>query len=247
MIVCCFLVQWNTHFQVSFSFVRGEQSDALFFFYPTNKCCYNAIDAVHADIKQQDVSWQSLAALLVFPALLSQPDMCSAWWYNYQTKMPQPLLRSLFHQLADRRSGDNLFGAASTMKRFRSPPRFPRSLPSRLVSHFGFTLIFTASQTISCFTFPLRIISGAKQATLSVSGCATASGINRVSLKPRKQPEMSCKARERTGLKLTIELLLAPFSSAFLMQPVIRKRPLWKMSVRVWVYLHRDNTQKQVD
>lgn len=139
--------------------------------------------------------------------------------------MPQPLLRSLFHQLADRRSGDNLFGAASTMKRFRSP-RFPRSLPSRLVSHFGFTLIFTASQTISCFTFPLRIISGAKRATLSVSGCATASGINRVSLKPRKQPEMSCKARERPRLKLTIELLLAPFSSAFLMQPVIRKTPL---------------------
>lgn len=128
-----------------------------------------------------------------------------------------------------------------------SLPRFSRSLPSRLVSHFGFTLIFTASQTISCFTFPLRIISGAKQAPLSVSGCATASGINCVSLKRRKQPEMSCKARERTRLKLTIELLLAPFSSAFLMQPVIRKTPLWKMSARVWVYLHRDNTQKQVD
>lgn len=76
--------------------------------------------------------------------------------------MPQPLLRSLFHQLADRRSGDNLFGAASTMKPFCFPisPKpcslsrisdsLSSSLPPKLFHALHSQFILLVRQTGAC-------------------------------------------------------------------------------------------------
>lgn len=113
-----------------------------------------------------------------------------------RTKVPQTLLHS-FSQHAVWRCGDNLSGAASTLKLVLTadlPTVFPRSL-------YGISDSYTSSLPLHlflCFTFPHCIVCKVQQALLSVSGrvhyTVMKSEIYHFLRKPWKQPELSCKA-----------------------------------------------------
>lgn len=218
-----------------FSFVQVLQSSFFFcfcFFCLTNRYCSNSTNAF-MQVRNIKALHDKVGPSFSFsPALLTRPDMCSAWWYNYQTKMPQPLLLSLFHQLADRRSGDNLFAvAASTQWNVFAPPislkpSLAACLTFRIHPHLQWPLkLFHALHS------HIALLARQSRRRCQFPGCATVTGINRVSL---NQPKMSCKAKT-DDWNFTCPLVFGIW-----MCSVRRKAALCKMSVLLWVDLHED-------